>query len=393
MNDPYGNITGFSEPPKKKKAAAKKKNTSKPKKAPKKQTDIFGNQTRLNIPEDDMAESAVALPGSPRKPKRFVTDLPRYMQTKTAEFPKTQLSVEKYNRSSKVLAKYQLTRLILQLSNVDYDVSDIVNYVVENDLYGRDFINHITKYNVVLSNASASNFKTLIFAIRSQQLTGPILEKAVNDNIVNFPVDLIEYDQNTFELEIRLVGMRTMRRPNRPMKPIGASLPKTEIVNYQLNMQLPIVDNMIDVDENIVDSQQDQIQQEYLSKDRSTGFLKIMNHITELVEPVVKINPDLERQRLQIIQSLNKKNKVKHDRRQQSEPESEPESEQYENDYLEESDEGFNPSNCRTCGKNIPRDVSLKTMRFENEKVITDEFCSIEPCFVESEYKYKKNKK
>ena len=157
-----------------------------------------------------------------------------------------------------------------------------------------------------------------------------------------------------------------MRRPNRPMKPIGAVLPTTEIVNYQLNMQLPIVTPEEEENGEFI-QQEDQMQQDYANKRNSDGFLKIMQHITDLITPTRIVDPDLEMKRTQIIKNL-KSAKPKTKRKVKSRIPQKAERQDIENldrdtssDEEDEEEEGFAPK-CSRCSKTIPSGVSLKTI-------------------------------
>ena len=304
------------------------------------------------------------------------------------------MSSEDFSSISKNLAKDTIESLILKLSLVkDYDVSDIVDYVVDRDMSKDDFIKHVTKYIVVLTHAKAAKFDTLIFAIQSQQLTGNILETAVEDNIDNFPYDSIEYEEKTFEIQVNLVGMRTMRRPTRPQKPIGIVYPDVEIVNYTIDMNMPVITEQISMDQTPFNDSSTTLSDytSSISKKKSEAFLKIMKHITDLTEPSREINPELEKQRLRIVKQLKEKSKKGKKEEPEELDESIPVDYGSENELSDEED-GFSPV-CCACGKEITPDISLKTKKINKQgEIITEEFCCIDPCFVESSFKYKKIK-
>lgn len=394
--DPYGNIQGFDEQPKKKKTRVTQKRI--PKKKEKKQINIFGNQQRdMTVAEMTDMESAIPPSEFEKIKKSYTSDLPLYMQTQTIDIPKTQMSSEDFSSISKNLAKDTIESLILNLSLVtDYDVSSIVDSVISKDMNESDFIKHVTKYIVVLTHAKAAKFDTLIFAIQSQQLTGNILERAVEDNIVNFPDDSIEYEEKTFKIQVNLIGMRTMRRPTRPQKPIGIVYPDVEIVNYTIDMTMPVITEQISTFQTPFNDSSSTIS-EYkssISAEKSEAFLKIMKHITDLTEPSREINPELEKQRLRIVKQLKEKSK-KGKKEEPEEPEEMDESipvDYGSENELSDEEYGFSPV-CCTCGKELTPDISLKTKKINKQgEIITEEFCCIDPCFVESSFKYKKLK-
>lgn len=396
--DPYGNIQGFDEQPKKKKTRVAKKKVTKKKE--KKQIDIFGNQQRdMTVAEIADMESAIPVTDFEKVKRSYNSDLPLYMQTGTIDIPKLKMSSGDFSSISKNLAKDIIESLILQLSLVkDYDVSDIVDYVVDRDMNKDDFIKHVTKYIVVLTHAKAANFETLIFTIQSQQLSGSILETAVEDNIVNFPSDSIEYEEKTFEIQVNLIGMRTMRRPTRPRKPIGIVYPDVEIVNYIIDMSMEVVTEQIPMDQTPFNDSSETLS-EYsssISTEKSEAFLKIMKHITNLTEPSREINPELEKQRLEIVKKLKKQSK----KGKKEEPEEEVENipvdygseNELSEDELSEDEYGFAPV-CCACGDELSQDISLKTKKINKDgNIVTEEFCCIDPCFMNSSFKYKKLK-
>lgn len=409
--DPYGNIQGFDEQPTKKKTRVAKKKVTKKKE--KKQIDIFGNQQR-DITAAEMADMESAKPPSEfeKIKKSYTSGLPLYMQTQTIDIPKAQMSSEYFSSISKNLAKDIIESLILNLSLAkDYDVSSIVDSVISKDMNESDFIKHVTKYIVILTHAKAAKFDTLIFAIQSQQLTGSILERAVEDNIVNFPDDTIEYEEKTFEIQVNLIGMRTMRRPTRPQKPIGIVYPDVEIVNYIIDMSAEVVTEQMSTDQTPFSDSSETLS-EYsssISTENSEAFLKIMKHITNLTEPSREINPELEKQRLEIVKKLKKQRKKGKNEEPEEEDESIPVDYGSENELLDElgrsipvdygsgnelsdDEDGFAPV-CCACGEELTQDISLKTKKINKQgNIVTEEFCCIDPCFMDSSFKYKKIK-
>lgn len=414
-NDPYGQITGFAEKPVKKKTKAK----AKAKAGSKKKTygiSLSSIVDEKDLDDDDlkkframqeMREGALAVP-VPKQAFQLpsTAPLPRYMKTNRVEFSKNQIPMLEHISASKRYSEKLITSLIMKLSNVNYDVSDIVNYIVEaNNFIGMDFIIYISNFIVVLTNARASKFDTLIFAIQSQQLTGQMLEQAVNDNIVNFNIDDIEFEQNTLEISIRLVVMSTSRRPNRPRKPIGIGLPNVEIVNYEIDFSRLIITDETDDTSSPFDSTATQ----YLIKPdqiESNAFMTIMRHIDDLVAPSSYIDPQLEITRLKIINALRAGGKGQQGRKKKKtkivvedeigedvgQSEDELSSLNDEGSYKgeDEEEDGFAPI-CYNCEKPIPKDVSLKTKRVRLDGRVEDnEFCCIDPCFLETKYKYKK---
>ena len=158
-------------------------------------------------------------------------------------------------------------------------------------------------------------------------------------------------------------------------------------------MNMPVITEQISMDQTPFNDSSTTLSDytSSISKKKSEAFLKIMKHITDLTEPSREINPELEKQRLRIVKQLKEKSKKGKKEEPEELDESIPVDYGSENELSDEED-GFSPV-CCACGKEITPDISLKTKKINKQgEIITEEFCCIDPCFVESSFKYKKIK-